>query len=121
MKFVHIRRVSESGHLLPTGGMTIAYSLIKYDNNDDVDVVFNVSLCSESDLFCYETGRNVAAERMRLEGTLDVLPGNDHPRAQCLIDWISDNYFSNGFILIKEKENPTKGRYRWVSTFYVAA
>lgn len=121
MKFVHIRRVSESGHLLPTGGMTVAYSLIEYADGSEGDMVFNVSLCSEADLFCYETGRKVAAERMRKDGTLDVIPANQHPRGQYLVDWIADNYFANGFILIKEKANPEKGRYRWVSTFYVAA
>lgn len=104
---------------MATGGMTVAYNVVDYGPKDPggADVVFNVALCSNKDLFCYQTGRKTAMKRMKAEGTVEVLPGDEHPRSKVIVDWIANNFFPDRLIVVKEKANPTKGRYRWVSTF----
>ena len=108
----------DTGDLLPTGGMTIAYTLI-----GDKDMGFQVSLCSEKDLFCYATGREVAAARMMFDGPIDVIDATKHPRAQTLVDWIANNYFNGQIAIVKCPRTGTLPngamRYRWLSTFHL--
>lgn len=123
-KFVHIRRVDAAGLLLPHGGLTIAYSLMQISN--DFDIVFNVAACSMKDLFCHATGREVAAERLKRDGPLDILPGDAHPRAQAIVDWIADNYYEAPITITQQMLSPRKNkvgevpRWRWESTFSYA-
>ena len=125
-KFVHIRKIDEFGTLLPTGGLTVAYSLVPWVGDNEYDIVFNVAMCSVKDLYCHKTGREVAVERLNKTGPLDVVPGNEHPRAQMIVDWLAANYDPRGVITItrnnvsprrKFKDGSMCPRYRWVSTF----
>lgn len=123
-KFVHIRRVDGDGILLPKGGMTIAYSLVPWSDTSTYDVVFNVSVCSNKDLYDHSVGRMVSSQRLKDDGPIEVISGSEHPRAANLVSWIADNYYKNYVITILQRPlSPRKTkhgevpRWRWESTF----
>ena len=103
VKFIHIRECDEDGELLQFGGATIAYTI-----NETLKSIFlNVSKCSVNDHFSRKIGREVAQERLKNDGPLEILDLL-HPVSQTIKWWF---IHSNNYVLIRD----AKGRY--MSTF----
>ena len=96
IKILHIRECDEEGNLLNKGGCTIAYTCTKQD------ILLNASFCHPKDQFCKKIGREVAIQRLRDEGPLDIVELN-HPISEAVRLWFMQ-YFGVGL----KKQN---GRY----------
>jgi hypothetical protein len=62
VRFLHIRKHTKTGTLLPTGGATIAVTKADKGYN------FYVAQCSDKDVFNKKIGRSVASGRLKKVG-----------------------------------------------------
>lgn len=58
LAFLHIRAYDDNGAIAPTGGLTTAIQAV------DGNLVYAVARCSDADVFCKKTGRDIAAGRL---------------------------------------------------------
>src|SRR5258708_25220082 len=78
VKFVHLREIDmDSGQPTPTGGITVAFTLIKErDEPDGTDLYWAARAeCSHRDNFCKKIGRSIATGRLR-KGLIDEVVTN---------------------------------------------
>jgi len=92
IKFIHGRwydtRVGEGNSgLVPTGGYTIAYR-----DNGNGTYTFGGTRCSEDDVFCKQTGRDVAAVR------LNTARFSNGTKQSHTIECLSDKVFYDGVV-----------------------
>lgn len=98
IRYCHIRVVNpKTGVIQPKGGLTCAYQIIPIQTEDAVlegieHISFAVAYCKDIDLFCYKTGRAIAAKRLLEQGPLDIIP-LIHPISEQLAEWCGTNYF----------------------------
>lgn len=103
VRFIHIRECDEDGEIVSTGGCTIAYT-----PSEEMGWIFlNMSQCSVNDQFSRKIGREVAVERLKKDGPLDVIELH-HPISEAVRWWFIQQYNA---CLIKDHKN------RWCSTF----
>lgn len=83
IKYLHVRAVDEDQQLLPTGGITVAYTVT------GKDIVAAWVKCRPDELFCFATGRKEAEKKLSSpNGEFEVLP-LDHPISATLVDWLA--------------------------------
>jgi hypothetical protein len=58
LAFLHIRVYDLNGGIAPTGGLTTAIQAV------DGNLVYAVARCSDADVFCKKTGRDIATGRL---------------------------------------------------------
>ena len=103
-KFIHVRQVDEEGTIMAGGGLTIAWTA-----NKDLDHIFvHFSQCSLRDQFSRKIGRELAAQRLKEAGPIELIPYN-HPVSEAIRQWIQE-YFD---IFLYQDD-----RGRWVADFY---
>ena len=105
VKYLHVRAIDEEGCVLPHGGVSVAYT------TTPKDIVLQVALCHDNDLFCYRVGREIAKGRLQSKKCEATVIELKHPITQCICDWLAFEYFEvPPFIFLDDKG-------RWVSTF----
>jgi hypothetical protein len=92
VRYLHIREVNDKGVIEPRGGVTVAYT-IDYANG----AVYAAWVkCRPDELFCYQAGREYAAERLaNRDGDFEVLDLS-HPVSNSIIDWIASEVWPSG-------------------------
>ena len=58
LAFLHIRAHDDHHHIAPTGGLTTAIQAV------NGNLVYAVARCSNADVFCKKTGRDIATGRL---------------------------------------------------------
>lgn len=105
IKYLHIRRINpETNQIEPFGGATLAYTCT------ETDIMVQVALCHDNDTFCRQTGRQVAAGRLRKHGPREIIPIK-HPKSEALIEWFATAMFTTPISIARDKDG------RWVTTF----
>ena len=103
IRFLHIRECDEEGELLQTGGLTIVYT-VSYEMKE---IFLNIAKCSVNDQFSRKIGREVAEERLKKDGPLEMLE-LFHPISETLRWWFVRSWKCSLF----RNSNGT-----WMSTF----
>jgi hypothetical protein len=118
VKYLHLRAMDEDGYILPKGGVTVAYVLTEIEGMQHIYVA--PVKCHPNELFCYKTGRELAAKRLKDEGPTEVLD-LEHPISETIVDWICNSWWpigpksrEMGFAIDAMRDE----RMRWVSDFY---
>jgi len=104
VKFLHIRAVDDSGHLLPTSGATLGYEIV-----DDM-INLQWAVCHETDRFNFDRARMICIGRMIKHGPIDSIP-LVYPLTETLIEWCCANIVAWPIEIYKDVNN------RWVSNF----
>ena len=115
IKYLHVRQIDEDGTITPYGGLTVAYTCTP------TDICFQVAMCHDDDLFCYDRGRRIARGRLqspktgkRANGTdrpdITVIP-LEHPITQTIVSWLELEWFASPIDIHLDH------KFRWVSTF----
>lgn len=102
IRIMHIRMLDEWNNVDNTGGLTVAYLPVP-----DMGICVNVAQCSYSDQFSRKIGRELAHERLHVDGPYDVLP-YEHPYSETVKQWVEEQW---GIDIFRDH----RGRY--VSTF----
>ena len=117
-KFLHVRELDRKGELSPTGGLTVAYSIV--DSLSAAGICLNLAKCRSDDLFCFKTGREIAARKLLEQGPLDVLP-LEHPFGFTIVDWICTVWWPEasygGFVINIFQDFDRSRRNFWYSDF----
>ena len=111
VKYIHIRELDESFNLSPFGGLTLAYSV----SQELGSIFLNWAKCHPDDHFCYKSGRELAAKRLKEDGPYDILE-TEHPITKFLLDWVEQVLWPDlqGYRICVYLDPQAN---RWVSTF----
>lgn len=115
---MHVREIDPKGELSPTGGLTVAYSIV--DSNSVAGICLNLAKCRSDDLFCFKVGREIATRKLHEQGPLDVLP-LEYPIGFSIIDWLCDVWWPDasygGFCINIFQDFTRTRRNSWYSDF----
>lgn len=107
--------MGKHGEILPHDGATIAYTVV--DRPAVAGICVHVVKCHPDDRFEYDTGRKLAAKKLKEEGPVDVL-SLTHPISETIVDWFANQwcpsrrkYAGYAIDVIRDR------KFRWLSRF----
>ena len=108
IQYIHIRRIDpETWEVLPTGGLTIAYTCT------DTELCYTTAICHENDAFNRHLGRLISSNRLRSPKIQPEVITIQHPIKEHLLEYVALNLFGAPISIFLGEKN------QWVSTFEI--